>query len=55
MGRNAGGGRMEGYWLLLGVVAISVWIMSGYNQLQSLSQRIGESRSNIENSLADGL
>ena len=43
---------MEGYWLLLGVVAISVWIMSGYNQLQSLSQRIGESRSNIENSLA---
>ena len=37
--------------MLLVFVAVAFWIMSGYNRLQSISQRIGESRSNIENSL----
>jgi LemA protein len=43
---------MEVVWLLLVLGGVAAWMMSGYNHLQALSQRIGESRSNIENSLA---
>lgn len=44
--------EMAVLWLLM-VVVISVWlVVRGYNRLQWLSQSIGESRSNIENSLA---
>ena len=45
---------MDGYLLLFVLILIAALfsVMSGYNRLQSLSQRIGESRSNIENSLA---
>ena len=43
---------MELLWLLLVMGGVAAWIMSGYNRLQALSQRIGESRSNIENSLS---
>lgn len=40
------------FWLLV-LIAISAWLfVRGYNRLQSLCQSIGESRSNIENSLA---
>ena len=44
---------MDGYLLLfvLILIAAAFWMMSGYNHLQSLSQRIGERRSNVENSL----
>ena len=42
---------MDGYLMLFLLIAAALWIMSGYNRLQSLSQRIGESRSNVENSL----
>ena len=39
-------------WLLM-LVAVAMWlVMRAYNRLQWLSQSIGESRSNIENSLA---
>ncbi len=37
--------------LLFVIVGIAVLIILGYNRLQSMSQHIGESRSNIENSL----
>ena len=44
---------MEGYVLLIVLVA-TVWLLAtGYNRLQSMSQRIAESRGNIENSLAN--
>ena len=44
---------MDGYLLLfvLILIAAAFWMMSGYNHLQALSQRIGERRSNVENSL----
>lgn len=43
--------EMAVFWVLL-LVTVSVWlVVRGYNRLQWLCQRIGESRSNIENSL----
>ena len=42
---------MDGNMPLLVLIAVVVWIILGYNRVQSMSQRIGESRSNIENSL----
>ena len=43
---------MEGYLLLFVVVGAAVVIISGYNRLQSISQRVSEGRGNIENALS---
>ena len=43
--------QMEIFLLLIVLIAAALLVMSGYNRLQSLSQSIGERRSNIENSL----
>ena len=40
------------FWLLMLGVGLALVVVRGFNRLQSLSQSIGESRSNIENSLA---
>ena len=43
---------MEGYLLLFVVVGAAVVIMSGYNRLQSISQRVSESLANIQNAVS---